>query len=315
MGLILHLAALFAVVWLSTSLLVGALTRSLDAQLASLEPHARARLLLAALVAPLAAGIVVVMGIAFPHQWLGLVDHCLDHPGHLHLCVVHGAPIPHVIVFLLASLATLWTCLRLGTALNHAWRGARALGRVVEAARVEGELRILPGHTPMAFTVGLVSPFVVVSEAVASEPERWTAVLAHERSHVQRRDPLARWVAEALTAFHVPAVGAGLVARLRDAQELAADEAAAGALGCRIRVAETLVEWMRWRHASGDAGVGFHSGPFSLRVRRLLDAETYRRGPSSFELLLFSIALASTLCLAALPLHHAVETVFGALHS
>ncbi|MEQ9072507.1 MAG: M56 family metallopeptidase [Sandaracinaceae bacterium] len=266
-------------------------------------------------MAPLAVATLIVVGVAFPHQWLGLVDHCFDHPGHLHLCYVHGAPMPDLLVLCVGLLAAAWSVSRLCVSIAKAWRAVRALRRVLSAARLEGELWVLPGQVPMAFTVGLLSPLIIVSEAVASTSGRWRAVLEHERSHAESRDPLVRWLAETLTAFHAPGVGADLVSRLRDAQELAADERAADAIGCRIRVAETLVEWMRWSHAARESGVGFHSGPFALRVRRLLDPETYRSGPSGSRLLFAVGALVGVVALIALPLHHAVETVFGFLLS
>lgn len=310
-GLVLHLAALFAAVCLGTSLLTSALVRSLDARLASVEPRARLRLLFVALSIPLAAAVAVVIGVALPHQWLGLVDHCLDHPGHLHLCVVHGTPLPEAPLLVLATFGLAWSLLRLLRSARNAFRSGSALRRIVGAARREGDLRILPGEAPIAFTAGLLTPSIVVSEAVAADPARWGAVLEHERAHAAGQDPLLRWLAEALTAFHLPGAGADLVLRLRVAQELAADESAARAIGCRVQVAETLVEWTRWSCAQPEPDVGFESGPLSLRVRRLLDPETCRPGPSRPSVLLGAAALAVAVLLIALPLHHAVETLFG----
>jgi beta-lactamase regulating signal transducer with metallopeptidase domain len=174
---------------------------------------------------------------------------------------------------------------------------------------------VLPGDAPVAFTVGLASPAVVISEGVFADASRWCAVLAHERAHAADRDPLVRWLAEALTAFHLPPLGARLVAALREAQELAADEQAAVATGCRVEVAEALVDWMRWSHAAREAGVGFHSGPFAARVRRLLDPAPSRPGPSVRGLLLSGVTFGAALAVAAPSLHHAVETAFGLLFS
>lgn len=313
MGLALHFAALFAMAWLGGSLLASAIVRSFEARLGSVEPQARLRLILAALSLPLAAGTVVVLGVALPHQWLGLVDHCFGHPGHLHLCFAHGTPLPSPLVLGFGVVTAAWSIHRLIASGRNAFSSARALRRVVDGARVEGDLRVLPGEMPLAFTAGLLSPCVVVSEAVASDPNRWCAVLEHERAHAEGRDPLVRWLAEALTAFHLPVLGAGLVARLREAQELAADETAAKALGCRIQVAETLVEWMRWSTTGQGVGLGFDSGPFALRVRRLLDPETYASGPSGQHLLVGAATLVAALSFITLPLHHAVETLFGFL--
>ena len=91
-GLALHFAAIFFATAFGTSLLVSSTMRAVSGRVAALDPAAHARWLLAALAAPLGAATLVVSAVAFPHQWLGLADHCLDHPGHLHLCLVHGAP-------------------------------------------------------------------------------------------------------------------------------------------------------------------------------------------------------------------------------
>lgn len=314
-GLALHLAALFCVAWLATSLLASAVIRAFEARVAPLEPRARLRLMFAALIAPLGVGTIIVLGVAVPHQWIGLADHCLDHPGHLHVCLLHGAPIPHPLVFGLLVVACAWSVHRLVTSGANAWRSVRALRRVVDAARVQGELRVVPGRAPLAFTAGLLSPCVVVSEAVAVDLERWGAVLEHERAHAKGRDPLVRWIAEALTAFHLPVLGADLVVRLRGAQELVADEMAARAIGCRVEVAEALIEWMRWSHSSPVPGLGFDSGPFALRVHRLLDPEAVRSGPSARHLMILALGFLALISATAFPLHHAVETFFGFLLS
>lgn len=313
-GLALHLIGLFAAVCVVASLLVGAAMHPARARVASLEPDARARLMLAALAAPPFFATLAVTGVALPHQWLGMTDHCIHHPGHLHICFVHGAPMPDALVAVSACIAAAYVLHRLGRSILNALRGALAVRRVLGAARRRGDVWVLPGEAPVAFTVGLARPAVVVSEAVLSRASRWRAVLEHERAHAADRDPFVRWAAEALTAFQVPPLGAALVSQLREAQELRADERAAEAVGCRIEVAETLVEWMRWSHASRDAGVGFDSGPFALRVRRLLDPEPARPGPSTRDLVWAAALLTVTLGLAAPSLHHAVETALGLLH-
>lgn len=311
----LHLAALFTAASLGTSLLIGAGLRLARGGLASLEPAARARLMLAALAAPPFVATLVVVAVAFPHQWLGMPDHCLDHPGHLHLCFLHGAPAPDAAVIVVACLGAALIVGRLARAIVGALRAASAVRRVLSAARREGDLWVLPGRAPVAFTIGLTDPAVVISEAVFAEAGRWRAVLEHERAHATDRDPLTRWLAEALCAFHPPSLGAALVERLRDAQELGADQRAAEVVGSRIEVAEALVDWMRWSHTAREAALGFHSGPFALRVRRLLDPEPSRPGPSTLGLLSMGALLAAALGVAAPALHHAVETALGLLLS
>ena len=313
-SLALHLIALFAAVSLMTALLVGAAVRLADARVSSLDQAARARLMLALLAAPPFVATLVVAGVSFPHQWLGMVDHCLDHPGHLHLCFVHGAPPPGPVIGMLASIGALYLLVRLARPIVNAVRGGWAVRRLLGVARRQGDVWVLPNDAPMAFTVGLARPTVVVSDAVFGRASEWTVVLEHERAHVAGRHPLARWLAELLTAFHPPRLGASLARQLREAQELSADERAAAAVGSRIAVAEALLDWMRWNHAARDA-VGFHSGPLEVRVRRLLDPAPSRPGPSSRGLVCAAAFVATPLGLAAPSRHHAVETALGLLPS
>lgn len=311
-----HLIALFATVCLAVSLLVGVGIRLARRRMSELDQDARARLLLTALAAPAFVAALVMGAVSFPHQWLGMADHCLHHPGHLHLCLVHGAPAPSPIVLMLAGAGTLYILARLGRPVANAVRGRWATRRLLRAARREGDLWVLPGHAPVAFTVGLTRPVVVVSEAVLSGAREWNAVLEHERAHVAGRHPLARWLAELFTAFHLPHVGTALTRQLREAQELSADEQAAAAVGSRIAVAEALLDWTRWSHAAQDATVGFHSGPVEVRVLHLLnDPPTARPGPSSRRLVGAATLVALPLGVAAPAVHHAVETALGLLCS
>ena len=89
--------------------------------------------------------------------------------------------------------------------------------------------RIIDSDRPEAFCAGLVHPEVYVSRGaldLLSGPEL-SAVLAHERHHASRRDPLrlasTRVLADAL--FFVPALRRG-IARQHSLAEIGADEAA-----------------------------------------------------------------------------------------
>lgn len=310
-GLALHLFAIFAVAAFATSVLAGGLSRLSRAR--SFEPRARVTLALVALGAPLVVGLLVVVGIAMPHQWWGALDHCLDHPGHLHLCPVHGAPLPHGMVLGFAAGALTWMLLRLADALVRGWTGTRALRRVVGASRSHGDVRVVAGELPLAFTAGLLRPAVVVSEGVLEAAPRWRAVVEHERAHVARRDPLTRWIAGALASFHLPGLAAHLLDDLRDAQELAADDDAALAIGSRVQVAEALVDWLRWTRETPAAALGFHDGPLGERIRRLLHTPTEHAGPSPRAVALGAMLSALLVSLVTPSLHHVVETAFGHL--
>ncbi len=107
--------------------------------------------------------------------------------------------------------------------------GARRLGRWLagaEAGVVQGAL-VIGDERPRAFCAGLISPRVYISTgAIAVLDDRaLEAVLAHERHHVDRRDPLrlavGRVFSEAL--FFLPGLRE-LIRRQRGLTELSADE-------------------------------------------------------------------------------------------
>lgn len=322
MGLALHLAVLLASVCIVTSIAVALCSRLFRASLERLEPRARVRVLFSFTALPALMGFAAVLAVLAPHQWFGGVDHCLHHPGHLHFCLVHGAHAPAAPVALVGVAWVMWCSWGSLRALGRAVRGARALRGVIEAARrvdvpSRTEVFALPSDSPVAFTAGMLRPRVVVSESVLTDLTRWRAVMEHERAHADARDPLVRWLASGLASFHVPWLGSRLTTALRDAQETAADESAAVAVGSRVEVAETLVEWMRWNHVGRalgvEAGVGFDSLTFQTRVERLLDAPVYRAGPSVRHLSSLLLAFGVVAAFHTFSLHHAAETVFGLL--
>ena len=109
------------------------------------------------------------------------------------------------------------------------WRAAGVLraSPIVELGGVA--VRVIADDRPCAFCHGLLRPRIYVSTGTLAGLRRaeLEAVLAHERHHAQRRDPLrlalARVLGEAL--FFLPALPP-LLERYAVAAELAADEAA-----------------------------------------------------------------------------------------
>ncbi len=315
MGMALHLVVVFGSTALATSLVVGVAARCWRERASRWTPLAQSRVSIAALSAPLFLALLLVGAVALPHAWFGLPDHCLDHPGHLHLCIVHGAPFPSVAIAIAGGGLIFFLGGRLALSVSAALRGAVTGHRIVSLARREGDVWVLPGETPEAFTVGLLRPAVVVSAPVRAADERWRAVFAHERAHAAGRHPLLRVIARVLGAFHWPAVSRRLTASLHDAQELWADAEAARALGSPVDVAETLVDWMRWRRASPSGAVTFEADPLGTRVRRLLDDTPPAAGLSLGAIALTACAAFVLVASAAPGLHHTVETALGLLQN
>lgn len=161
------------------------------------------------------------------------------------------------------------------------WRAAQAAGLAPDRLRVVGGL-----PTP-AFTAGWLSPLVYVARELADgdgprrlAPGELAAVLAHERAHVERRDPLRFSLLRAMAAalFWIPALR-GLADDVADEAEIRADDRAA-ALTDPLTLAAALVSLAAWR-APGPGGpradyaVGFvRPDLLERRVRRLAGEDT-----------------------------------------
>jgi beta-lactamase regulating signal transducer with metallopeptidase domain len=134
-------------------------------------------------------------------------------------------------------------------------------------------------------------------------------VLAHERAHVRRREPLRRLLAALALALHLPGIAGALGRALRAAEEASADADAARSLGDRGRVAEALVRFARMRNAAPLA-VGFHGDGLEARVREVLAPAPQGEAPRLSSVLL-AAATACAIALASAPLlHRATELAF-----
>jgi BlaR1 peptidase M56 len=141
-----------------------------------------------------------------------------------------AANIDAIVIVLLAGLGSVVTA----RALTGALREVRASKRF-QRLLAESEPRLLHGALliadpqPLAFCAGLLRPRVYLSTGAAAilDAEALSAVLAHERHHARRRDPLrlaaGRVLARAL--FFLPEL-ADLLERQQALAELSADESA-----------------------------------------------------------------------------------------
>lgn len=142
----------------------------------------------------------------------------------------------------------------LGLALASAYRQARASRRYLatlpirsEAIEVDGvACRPIGSAEPQAFCAGYLRPQIYLSDGAREQLSRAElgAVLAHERHHLRRRDPLrllaARTLADAL--FFLPILRQ-IGERYAALAELAADEAAVGATRGPAPLASALLKF------------------------------------------------------------------------
>jgi hypothetical protein len=154
----------------------------------------------------------------------------------------------------LAALAMLSLTLG-GRSLVRQVRGKRrflARLRIVRAADLAGtQVAVFDSARPQAFCAGFLRPRIYLSTAAAALPgEHLEAVLAHERHHRRRRDPLRLLLARVVSdAFRPLPPLASLADRQRALSDLSADAAAVRALGSAQPLAAALVRF------DADAGV------------------------------------------------------------
>lgn len=304
----------FATVAIATSALTGALWAASGRWRARLSPRAESRLVLAAIVAPGFLGLAALSTALLPSLgWLP--DHCMEHATHHpHLCVQHAAGLPSLPLLALAGLLAgrcIWAWAHAARAWLQMTRTAHALGA---GARTRDGMCLLPAPAPEAFVMGLMAPRVYVTEGLLEMPGHVVeVVLAHERAHARHRDPLYAWLASLALACHVPGLAARLARTLRRTQEMAADAAAAAALGDAPRVAEVLVQMARVRQSYPASMLAFAGGSIEARVRRLLAANPHAERPTRAALGALALALLLAMLAAAGPVHHALETALGIL--
>src|SRR5262249_7219132 len=115
---------------------------------------------------------------------------------------------------------------------NRAFQGA--------SAGAFAGCRVLPVEEPQAFVLGMLKPRVYLSRGLLAtlHPDDLRLVLAHEKAHARRRDPLRRFVAAVGLLFHLPGIATMLNRRLARSQEITADAEAANKVDERPRPAK-----------------------------------------------------------------------------
>ncbi|MBI3767909.1 MAG: M48 family metalloprotease [Deltaproteobacteria bacterium] len=302
--LLLFTAALSVVAAFVSVTVVAALALG-TRRLGVLAPAARARVLLAAAVAPALAGLTCAAAVLADIEFFGC---------HAHHCRARHAGAPPSLLVLVLAIAAL---VRVGGALVQAARNARRSALVCRFLRTAGqqqEPNVLPLEEPQAFVVGLLRPRVYVSRGLvgAHAEADLEVVMAHEHAHVRRRDPLRRLLASVALAFHVPGIAGWLERHIVRAQEMAADADAARAVHDAPRVAEALVRMARLR-VRRPALVAWLGDHLEARVQALLDGAPGSDRPGSSTLVAAAAVALALGIAAAEPIHWGAETLFRLL--
>lgn len=300
------------------SLFVALTYPHLRCRVAAMEAATRARMTLTwiafpALLAAALTGVSLLPSVAMlaGHD---VGDHCLTHGDHhAHLCLVHqpdglGTSLGWCVVALV-GLWTLGFLVRAGRSLRAAYRSVAPL---IEQSTADPRLGIgwVPSALPVALTVGLLRPRILVSDTLrdALSPKLLDAVIAHERAHERRRDVVKRTLTVILVRFHVPWLREVLLDDFVLATELAADAAAAEAVGSTLRVADAILAVERLAADAPRSGVALAFGEATVgsRIEALLSPA---RRPDKRLRFVWIAAVAGLLLALALPAHHAAETI------
>lgn len=236
-----------------------------------------------------AALIVLSMSPIFGHHLAASMDTLLagrDHLGALCLIALHHllAPVHWIFhVLLIAGLtyatwdrARAWFTVRraLAPLASEPPRPGDLFWEAAQAAGLDPQrLRVVSGLPNPAFTVGWLHPVVYVAAELAEwlSTEELSAVLAHERAHLVRRDPLRLSVFRFLghMLFWLPALER-LAADAVDDAEIMADDAAAA--GQPLVLASAILALASWHMPPAliNASTGFFRPDLlDRRIRRL----------------------------------------------
>ena len=257
--------------------------------------------LIAALLMPVAATVTPRLSITLP-KFMTRSDNPKPQPQPAFLfptaprfkasprkpISLHGTDIAAGL-WLLSTLAMLF---RLAVGLQLSTRLVRG-SRMIEGELRESDLVRVP------ITVGILRPLVILPSDWRDWPERkLRAVIAHERAHVARRDPLRQLAASiyrSVAWFHPLAWW--LRAELAELAEEASDDAAIAAGEDRAKYAEALLSFIeRTPQRVQWEGVTMANRQTRMRrIDRVLDRNRTLSQPSSNRVL-------AGLVLAALPL-------------
>ncbi len=303
-GFLILCAASVAVISFVISGLSGAMVLVGERELARLATRAQSRILFAVVLTPALASFAVFFG-----AW-GVDVYVLGCDAHG--CRLHAAGTPSWATLSLATLFLGRVGMAVWRSIVGSWR-SRSIRRALDsvASQTRTGLRVLPVEDPYAFVVGMLRPEIFISQGLlrACGEGDLEAILAHERSHVLRRDPLRRWFASLALAFHLPFVASALERRLARSQELAADANAAHTIGDAPRFAEALLRLARLRLGRVPLGVAFFGSDLEARIRNLLISQPRPDQPRPVLLLGAGIALLVLALWSAHSTHHGTETL------
>ena len=288
--------------------------------LARTTPAAHARLLFVVALLP-ALVTLLLLGASLAPAFGWVPDHCRadgdPHTDHPHVCGHHAVGWPGWPVALLVGLFGFSFALALGRVAWHmlqAERTAQRLAAVAGQPRGDGAY-LLAAAAPQAFVLGVWKPRFFLTQGLANSTAQahLAAVFAHEAAHLRRRDTLRGLLADLGCSLHLPGVAGWVRARLGHANEMAADEEAAAAVGSRLAVAQALVDLARRAAAQPYGAHAFAEVGIVGRVESLLHEGPRSGQPSHLWLGGALVAALAAAMWHTQAIHHGIEQLLGAL--
>jgi Zn-dependent protease with chaperone function len=290
-----------ALVAMLTSALIGVALKLGGATLGRISPAAQSRLMLAAAIAPAFFAALFFWGAA--SDWLahGPREFCANRVRSGDLSVLLAGCTLAMAVRAAVGAARLASNVFRMHCFTRAWRRTGSEER-------EGTT-VLPLDEPQAFVMGIFRPRVFLSRGLlgVADAALIEPLLAHERSHVRRRDPLRRFAASIALLLHLPGVAVAVEQFLARAQELAADAEAVASIGDAPRVAESLVWFARLRLRTAVSAFEFAGIDVATRVPQILEPPAQRDAPSLAAILGCIASFAALAILSQHQLHYISE--------
>jgi beta-lactamase regulating signal transducer with metallopeptidase domain len=286
-------------------------------------PARRSNILLIWLLVPASVGLLFTLLSLMP-SFLSLMgidqDHCSVHDGHVHLCLIHPPlPLDNITSWGLITLLGVMAVIFAGKAILGIVRGYKLYKGLMMASLKHGEqdFRIVEWNGPLALSAGLSHMSVFISRQLMQSltTKQLDVVLAHERSHAERKDTLRQLIAHALSFAHIPWMRRSLLADMNLASEQACDEAAARITGDRLHVADTIVsiERMFIQKPLPFSALSISGSDITARVESLLH-KPHADSPSwRGHLILTGILVLIAAFTSAGELHHHTESILGFL--
>jgi|GEM_PF-1622816 len=282
------------------------------------EPQSRILLLRVFITAPLLGGIALGLMASLPslsHVSRLPLDHCHDPAG------CFGGYNAHVVsnfefsvVLLLVSLFV-WALFKA----NKQKRRSDFINLKIKSASQGDQIknvRVIDADSPVAFSVGLLRPFIVVSTGLMDQLSAIESkvVYAHEAAHVVNKDNLYKFIFALVANFHLPNIGKTFLDEHALSIELRADAYAAGQVRSPVVIAEAILSVQRIVQSHPLSGGGvlshFSGSAIEQRIGFLLgNTRGIKLGNRSLVLSFFGV-----LCLmglGAVPFHNLLENVIS----